>query len=368
MKNNPTKEFQTNKADITQSRIVETDKSAITDGEAVVKIERFAFTANNITYAAMGDHLQYWQFFTPHTDNGDSAEQWGIIPVWGFADVIESNSDELPVGDRLFGYFLPADELVIKPIKVTNSSLTDGSAHRAKLPPSYNSYQRVNNEPGYDRAHDNQRVLLGVLHLTSFCLYDLLQSNEWYGAEQVVIISASSKTSIGLAYGLNEDKKAPAVIGLTSEHHLDFVNSIDAYDSVLSYDNLEQIDASKPTVIVDMSANAEVLSRLHKHLGDTMRFTSNVGLTHWDEPRQTKGIIAERSEQFFAPSYIQQLIKQWGPKEFNQRSIQYIMKCAAKTSTWLTIKELDGVEGLSEVYKDICDGKIAADEGLVVVM
>ena len=112
-----------------------------------------------------------------------------------------------------------------------------------------------------------------------------MQSNDWYGAEQVVIISASSKTSIGLAYGLNEDKNAPAVIGLTSKHHVDFVNSIDAYDSVLSYDYLEQLDATKPTVIVDMSANAEVLSRLHKHLGDNMRFTSNVGLTHWDEPR-----------------------------------------------------------------------------------
>ena len=187
-------EFQTNKADLTKSRIVETPKATISDGEVLVKVDRFAFTANNITYAVMGDHLKYWQFFAP---NGDNPEQWGIIPVWGFADVIESNNNDVPVGDRLFGYFLPANELVIKPVRVNQLSLMDGSDHRAKLPPTYNLYQRVNNETAYDPSHDNLRMLLAVLHLTAYCLLDLLKSNDWYGAEQVVVISASSKTSIG---------------------------------------------------------------------------------------------------------------------------------------------------------------------------
>ena len=358
-------EFQTNKEDITQSRLIQAPINTAGDNEVLVKVDRFAFTANNITYAAMGDPLQYWQFFPPH---GEDAKKWGIIPVWGFADVIESNNTELPVGERLFGYFPPANELVIKPTRVTPASLTDGSAHRAQLPPTYNMYQRVKHELGYDKANDKQRMLLFPLHMASFCLYDLIKSNDWFGAEQVVIISASSKTSIGLAYGLTDDKDAPHIIGLTSDHHLDFVNSIDAYDSVLSYDNLEQIDASKPTVIVDMSANADLLSRLHTHLGDNMRYTSNVGLTHWDESRGADGIIKERSHQFFAPSHMQQRIKEWGFDEFNKRSMGYIMKSAAKTTPWLKIKELAGLNSLEEVYQNICDGKIGPDEGLVVVM
>ncbi|SLJ84649.1 DUF2855 family protein [Psychrobacter sp. DAB_AL43B] len=358
-------EFQTNKEDITQSRLIQAPINTVNDGEVLVKVDRFAFTANNITYAAMGDQLQYWQFFPPH---GEDAKKWGIIPVWGFADVIESNNTELRVGERLFGYFPPANELVIKPMRVTPASLTDGSAHRAQLPPTYNMYQRVKHEPGYDRANDNQRMLLFPLHMASFCLYDLLKSNDWFGAEQVVIISASSKTSTGLAYGLADDKDAPHVIGLTSDHHLDFVNSIGAYDSALSYDNLEQIDASKPTVIVDMSANADLLSQLHMHLGDNMRYTSNVGLTHWDESRSADGIIKERSHQFFAPSHMQQRMKEWGVDEFNKRSTSYIMKSAAKTVPWLKIKELDGLNSLEDTYQDICDGKIGPDEGLVVVM
>ena len=359
-------EFQTNKADLTKGRIVETPKTTVRDGQVLLKVDRFAFTANNITYAVMGDQLRYWQFFPP---NGDESEKWGIIPVWGFADVTESNSDELVVGERLFGYFPPAKELVITPSRVTDANLMDASAHRAELPPGYNMYRRVSNEPGYTKANDNERMLLFVLHLTSFCIHDLLQYNEWFGAEQIVIISASSKTSTGLAYGLASDRESPSdVIGLTSERNLDFVNSIGAYSSVLDYQDLEKIDASKPTIIIDMSANTDVLSRLHRHLGDNMRYTSNVGLTHWDEPRQVEGIIRGRSHQFFAPDRIQQRMKDWGPEEFNKRSISYVANTTAKSRDWLKISELQGVSGLAEVYQDVCDGKVAADQGLIVVM
>ena len=358
-------EFQTNKKDLTQSRIVDVAASEINDGEVLVKIDRFAFTANNITYAVMGNQLRYWQFFNANNDQDD---QWGIIPVWGFADVVKSNSDDVAVGERLFGYFPPANELVMTPSKVTPTNFIEASAHRAELPVGYNLYRRVDNEPGYDKAHDNERMLLFVLHLTSFCLHDLLVSNNWYGAEQVVIISASSKTSTGLAYGLADDDNAPKVIGLTSDRNIDMVNSIKAYDSVLSYDNLEQIDASKATVIIDMSANTDVLSRLHKHLGDNMRFTSNVGLTHWDEPRQLDGIIAERSQQFFAPSHIQQRMQEWGPDQFGKLSNAYVMKSVAKSRAWLKIKEIKGAKGLADIYSDVCDGNVAADEGIVVIM
>lgn len=358
-------EFQTNKSDLTQGRIVETTIGEITDGEILVKIDRFAFTANNITYAVMGDYLRYWQFFPP---SGYEAEKWGIIPVWGFADVVQSNSDEVAIGERLFGYFPPANELLMKPSKVTAANFIEASTHRADLPPGYNAYRRVSNEPGYNRDNDNERMLLFVLHLTSFCLHDLLKSNDWFGADQVLIISASSKTSTGLAYGLADDESAPHVVGLTSERNIDFVNSTGTYDSVLSYDNLDQIDSSKPTAIIDMSANADVLSRLHKHLGDNMRYTSNVGLTHWDESRQIDGIIKERSHQFFAPSHIQQRMKDWGPEEFAKRSTDYVMNSSAKSRAWLKINQLDGIKDLANIYQDVCDGKIAADQGLIVVM
>ena len=358
-------EFQTNKAKLTESRIVSTDAADINDGQVKVKVDRFAFTANNITYAVLGDRLKYWEFFQPH---GDNPESWGIIPVWGFADVVDSKSDELPVGERLFGYFPPANELVMTPSRIGTGSFIEASEHRAHLPAGYNLYRRVMAEPNYDRSTDDVRMLLFVLHLTSFCIHDMLESSDWFGATQVVIISASSKTSTGLAYGLQSDENSPTVIGLTSGRNLDLVNSMQVYDQALSYDDLESIDADQPTVIIDMSANTSVLSRLHKHLGDNMRFTSNVGLTHWDEPQQGDGIIQERSQMFFAPGHIQQRIQDWGREEFDRKSIGYVAKTSAKSSAWLKIRELDGLEGLSSVYEDVANGTVAPDQGLIVKM
>ena len=48
-----------------------------------MKVDRFAFTANNITYAVLGDELKYWQLFP-------APEGFGNIPVWGFGEVIAS--------------------------------------------------------------------------------------------------------------------------------------------------------------------------------------------------------------------------------------------------------------------------------------
>lgn len=358
-------EFQTSKADLSTGRIVETDMPSIRRGEVLAKVDRYAFTANNVTYAAMGDHLRYWEFFRPQ---GESPQDWGIIPVWGFADVVESQSDDVPVGDRLFGYFPPATYLSMTPSNVSGTAFIEASEHRKSLPVSYNQYRRVNNEPGYDKATDNERMLLFVLHLTSFCLHDMLSSNNWYDAEQVVIISASSKTSTGLAYGLAADQAAPSIVGLTSKRNTELVNSINVYDSVHSYDDLEHIDANKATVIVDMSGDSPILSRLHSHLGANMRFCSNVGFTHWDEPQSADGIITERSKMFFAPTHIQTRIKEWGNAEFDKKSMQFIMHSFAKSRQWMQMTELDGLRGLATKYKDIVDGNVPADQGLIVIM
>jgi hypothetical protein len=97
-------EFQIRKDNYLTNRIIDTHLSEndIGEGEVLVKIDRFAFTANNITYAVVGDQFGYWQFF-PST--GNDTKNWGILPVWGFADVVASNAEDVPVGERLFGYF-----------------------------------------------------------------------------------------------------------------------------------------------------------------------------------------------------------------------------------------------------------------------
>ena len=148
---------------------------------------------------------------------GDQKERMGVIPVWGFADVVESKADGIPVGDRIYGYFPPTAFLKMNPIKVQEARFFEGAKHRSSLPMGYNLYRRVNNEPNYNKAFDNDRALLFPLYLTSFCLWDSLQEQSWFGAKQVLVLSASSKTSIGLGYALQRDTEAPKSVGMTSK-------------------------------------------------------------------------------------------------------------------------------------------------------
>ncbi len=148
-----------------------------------------------------------------------------------------------------------------------------------------------------------------------------MQDKAWHGAEQVIVLSASSKTSIGLGYALQQDGDAPKSIGITSKRNRTTVNDLGIWDSVMTYDDLTQLDTAIPTVIVDMSGNNEVLAALHQLLGDNMCFTLKVGLTHWAKTKPNDGIINDRSKFFFAPSHIEKRFNDWGPAVFDEKPV-----------------------------------------------
>lgn len=360
-------QFQVNRSMFFNGRLVEIPKTerTIKDGEVLVKVDKFAYTANNITYAVAGDMIGYWQFFPAM---GKDSDGQGVIPVWGFAEVVASKVEGIPVGDRLFGYFPPASHLKMTPVRVREHSFIDGAEHRSKLPSGYNRYRRVNAEKDYNPSMDNATMMLFPLHLTSFCIWDVLQDKDWYGAKQIIILSASSKTSTGLAYALKADKTAPKIIGVTSSRNLEMVNSLDLYDQSTTYDSIDQIDSNTPTVIVDMSGNSNVLLELHTALADNMKWCINVGITHWDKAsrRPKEGIISQRSEFFFAPGHIQRRMKEWGPDGFNQKTSKFMMETAAKTQEWLSFKKVDGLAEMAKIHQAVCEGKIPANEGLIV--
>ena len=362
-------EFQVRRDNYAEYRTVATAPFAaeaeLPPGTVVVRVRRFAFTANNITYAAAGDLIGYWQFLPP---GGEDADGWGVIPVWGFAEVVRSSHPEVPVGDKLFGYFPPADELVMAPGHVSPDAFIDTVAHRAKLPPFYNLYRRVRNEPKYDDAYDAERMLLWPLYGTGFCLADALHENDWYGASRVMVLSASSKTSIGLAYALKDIPGSPPTIGLTSPGNLDFVRGLGLYDEVHSYDALAAVDSGRSTVIVDMSGNSGLLGSLHERLADNMLHTLNVGLTHWDQAAESDRIITDRSEMFFVPSHMQKRIAALGAKVFERQSSEFVRNAIARSRSWLKITSHHGLDGLAEIYPAVCAGRSAPEEGQIVEM
>ena len=110
---------------------------------------------------------------------------WGIVPVWGFGEVVASKNEAIEIGERCYGYFPLADYLKILPMRISDARFVDGATHRADLPAVYNNYDRLGKDSA-NAVNDNLRALLNPLYGTSFCLCDALEEENYSDAEQVV--------------------------------------------------------------------------------------------------------------------------------------------------------------------------------------
>ncbi len=362
------KQLQTLKNDLSKTRIVQTKNPEIEAEEISVSIESFAFTSNNVTYGVAGNTIGYWQFFKT---TEDANNEWGCIPVWGFAKIIKSNVDELIVGERLFGYFPPGDILNLKPIKVTNQGFADGKEHRKDLPAVYNNYLRLSGDANYDSSIDNIRSLLFPLHITSFCICDALQDEAYFGGDQIIIVSASSKTAIGLAQGLQETSSALSIIGLTSQKNLGFVKNLGCYDEVITYDHLSNVNFNLKSVMVDMAGSREILGTLHCSLADNMLKCLTVGMTHWDnevtaEDALGQAMLRERTEFFFAPAHIQKRVTDWGYEGYNQKTTDFMKARSNQSIDWMQVKKINGLKNFISTYEKFVSGDINPNEGIIV--
>ena len=353
-----TEELQVRRDDLAATRIASREATAIADGEVRARVEAFALTANNITYGVVGEKIGYWNFFP-------APAGWGVIPVWGFAQIVESRRPDVGEGERLYGYFPMASHVVMTPGKLRPERLFDAAPHRSALPPVYNAYARVAREGGYDPSTDEERMLLFPLYATSFCIFDYLLDRDWFGAEQAVIVSASSKTAIGLAYAMADDPSAPRAIGLTSARNADQVRALSLYDDVAVYDDLGAIDARTPTVVIDMSGAEAVIDGLEARLGDAMRYCLQVGVTHHEATADFAGRMSERRSFFFAPAHIQKRAADWGPGAFDAKALDFWRSAALRSRSWLKIERVAGARAIETAFHRLRAGEIAPDRGLI---
>ena len=352
------------KQELTQSRIkpLEAVKTfALADGEAILKVDRFGLTANNITYGVAGDMIGYWQFFPADA-------QWGRIPVWGTGTVIDAGTTDLSNGALYYGYFPMGSYLVVKPGQVTERGFVDGANHRAPLPHVYNQYQLVTKGNGFADDTLDHRMVFFPLFATGFVLDDYLKDNEFFGGDIVVISSASSKTSFSLAFLLNEDRQRK-VVGLTSAANQAFVEGKGIYDEVVTYDNIKSLDAGRKAAFIDMAGNDKVTASIHHHFGDNCVCSAGVGITHW-EARDGDGsdvLPGAKRAMFFAPDQIQKRNREWGPEVYQQKMNDAWERFLGSVDGWVTLKYFEGAESMQQAYAEVLNGA-SPDSGYVVVV
>src|SRR4051812_50194955 len=83
-------------------RITRADDDAgeapLKDGQSRLRVERFGFTANNVTYGAFGESMGYWRFFPPPGG-------WGRVPVLGVGGGEGAPGPRGGPGPRVFRHF-----------------------------------------------------------------------------------------------------------------------------------------------------------------------------------------------------------------------------------------------------------------------
>ncbi|MDJ0786148.1 MAG: DUF2855 family protein [Myxococcota bacterium] len=352
-------DFLVNRSDWKQHRFDEAEAPEIREGQVLFRVDRFAFTANNITYAVVGDMIGYWRFFP-------APAGWGRLPVMGYADVVESRHADVAVGTRCFGFYPMSRYLVIRPGSVEESGIVDAAAHREGIAPTYNTYSPTEGDALHQPEHEDALMLMRGLFMTSFLADDFI-GDRGFGEQAVVISSASSKTSIALGHCVSTGGRARAV-GLTSARNEGFVRSLGCYDEVRTYDEVGDLDASGPVVFADMAGNPAVRRAVHEHFGSQLKHSCSIGGTHWEATQSgdDEGLPGPNPEFFFAPAQIQKRSAEWGPKELQRRIADAWSGFRSFSESWLEVRREAGRAAVARVYDDTLAGRTEPRHGHVL--
>ena len=348
------------KTELNDASLADLEAGELADGAVRLQIESFSVTANNITYAVVGDGFGYWNFFP-------APEGLGIVPMWGHAKVIESKCPDIAVGERVYGYLPMATHLDVVPGNISASGFSDMTDYRQPMSPIYNQYSRLNAE--HDPAREAERMIFGPLFKTGFLIEYFMRNEKWFGADRVILTSASSKTALGLAAVAKQRSPQIKRIGLTSAGNVEFVKGTGLYDEVLSYDDVGSLE-QEPSVTVDFAGNAGLLAQLHNHLTSNLKYSCLVGATHIEERGAGLGagqdLPGPPPTLFFAPDHAVALFKEVGPQAAGQQiaeSWHYFLQAVGDT---VEIERKQGIEAARETYLEMVGGTVDPAKGIVI--
>lgn len=345
----PAIEFVVKRDDLHVSKFVQGEplREDLPAGLVQLRVEKFALTANNVTYAVYGDAIGYWGYFPA------SEQDWGRPPVWGFGEVVSSGNPEIEVGERFYGFF-PISSLVTMEAKTHSAGFKDVAIHRQSLPKAYNQYTLTTRDPVYDMEHEDEQMILRPLFVTSFLAADFIQDKDLLGAEMIVISSASSKTAYGMAFLLSE--AGAEVIGLTSPKNQGFTEGLGCYDQVLTYEDVVSLPAEKKVAYVDVAGSVPLRRQLAERLGARLVYSMALGDTHWNQDKDQELLTGDQTF-FFAPDWLAKRIGDWGMEGYISRLAQAWRGFSPSLSGWMKVVNETGQDAVERVWKQHLDGK-----------
>jgi hypothetical protein len=350
------RELHISKQDIRDVRPVDVPLAPLAEGAARLRLDLFALTANNITYAAMGTGvLGYWDFFP-------APEGFGKVPVWGFATAIESKAPGVETGTRYYGYYPLAETLDVTPAKAGPRGFTDSAPHRAPKAAIYNQYTNTAHDPAYDAAYEAEQTLFRPLYATGWWAADCITQDK---PDVVVLSSASSKTALATAHQLKKLGGAER-IALTSAGNIAYVRDTGLYHPVIAYDDVASIAPKGAATYVDFLGRTELLAAAHRALGANLKRSILIGATDWSpggvQP-PSQEIVGPKPEFFFVPTYAAGRLQ-------SDPSIAVAMLTDMRafypaSRAYVTPQPVKGSEAILSAWSRLASGEVPPREGIV---
>lgn len=338
------------------------DDTVPPEGSAVLSVDRFGLSTHNVTYADSATSLGYWSIF-PAPDGT------GTVPVWGHATVVRSGHPQLVSGATFYGLLPMATHLLVTPNDVGPRGFTDASTHRRSAAPVYNRYLDGSTDPVAQASPSSAlEVVLRPTFTTSFLLESDLASNAWYGADAIVLTSASSRTAIGAAHVMQTRTQRPAIIGLTSGQHLTDVRELGCYDRVLDYDDVASLPVG-PTALVDLTGDGPVVAALHRRLASSLTHSAVVGATHRHaRPLDTTGLPGPPRTLFLAPGVATHLRDSLGDEVLERTLAAAWRGWTSSMQEWLRIHVADDVSAVRDMWRNALDGTASPRDAWVLTL
>lgn len=326
-------------------------------GEISISHQRFAFTANNITYAHCGDTTGYWAYFP-------APDPWGSIPVWGLGRVERSRCAAIAEGERIYGFFPMSNRLVVRPARMKPHRFVDAQPHRADLPRTYNEYVRIDHGANYDDDDADLHLVLRPLFSLSFFLAHFLADKRFLNARTVIVSSASSKAAMGFAFELRRIGPADLkVVGLTSPSNIRFLADCGYYDRIVPYPAISAgLEGRGPSLYVDISGDDRILEAVHRTLRGDLHGSYRAGMARTRRMRDSyEDLPGAKPELFFTPDHILGRRESWGPEELRRRLSCEWRAFTADVRHRLAFVRHEGRDAIQVAYERVLTGLTPPD-------
>ncbi|KAF8636936.1 hypothetical protein AX17_003187 [Amanita inopinata Kibby_2008] len=381
----------------------------------LIKVDRFGFSTNNITYQTLAEHphFRYFDFHPVVETETASPKTHGLIPVWGFGTVVKSSHAKIEAGERVYGYFAMAKYLLllVSSAAVNRYSFYVSRPHLPSDRRPYNQVIRCSTDPQYipNPSYEDLTMLYRPLFWTSYWCEDWLFCSRYRaGASSILISSASSKTAFTLAYLIQkrikkgEIEKYTKVFGLTSKKNFDFTRGLNLYHEVLTYDSFASSPvfsgkANERWIYVDLAANESLNKDIFSILSSPsarMAACITLGLTNVSpKPGETKSVDwnensastlmsnssttantsdgandpqpLPQAEHFFMVEWLELRRRQLLPDEIFTRQNEAWRELMADCVDWVKIDRYNGAHVVKQAYEQLVRDGIGPEIGLI---